>query len=112
MSRVVGAALLLLFCVGLLTSCFVPLLSVVLSDVTRAEAALKKLRERLTNYEGQLAVKDQTKDVALGTSKINYMDPRITVAWCKAKEVPLESVFNRVSPNMHIRAWGRRRRRR
>lgn len=65
------------------------------SDLGRAEAALKKLRERLTNYEGQLAVKDQTKDVALGTSKINYMDPRITVAWCKAKEVPLESVFNK-----------------
>jgi hypothetical protein len=28
-------------------------------------------------------LKDTAKDVALGTSKINYMDPRITVAWCK-----------------------------
>ena len=26
---------------------------------------------------------DNNKLVALGTSKINYMDPRITVAWCK-----------------------------
>ena len=65
------------------------------SDLSKAEAALDKLKDRLKNYEGQLAVKDQTKDVALGTSKINYMDPRITVAWCKAKEVPLESVFNK-----------------
>lgn len=67
------------------------------SDLKRALAALEKLKERLKNYEGQLAVKDQTKDVALGTSKINYMDPRITVAWCKAMEVPLEAVFNKVN---------------
>ena len=24
---------------------------------------------------------DDNRDVALGTSKINYMDPRISVAW-------------------------------
>lgn len=35
------------------------------------------------------------KTVALGTSKINYMDPRITIAWCKRNEVPLEKVFNK-----------------
>lgn len=33
--------------------------------------------------------------VALGTSKINYMDPRITVAWCKRNEVPIEKGFNK-----------------
>ena len=27
-------------------------------------------------------MKEDLKNVALGTSKINYMDPRITVAWC------------------------------
>ncbi len=31
--------------------------------------------------------KDELKTVALGTSKINYLDPRITVAWCKLHEV-------------------------
>jgi DNA topoisomerase-1 len=31
--------------------------------------------------------------VALGTSKINYLDPRITVAWCKRHEVPIEKVW-------------------
>jgi len=33
--------------------------------------------------------------VSLGTSKINYMDPRISVAWCKRNEVPIEKVFSR-----------------
>jgi len=31
--------------------------------------------------------------VALGTSRINYMDPRITISWCKQKEVPIEKIF-------------------
>lgn len=37
--------------------------------------------------------KDENKQVALGTSKINYMDPRISVAWCKAVECPIEKIF-------------------
>jgi len=40
------------------------------------------------------ALKGDSKEVALGTSKINYMDPRITVTWCKKFEVPIEKVFN------------------
>ncbi|XP_047070335.1 DNA topoisomerase 1 beta-like [Lolium rigidum] len=31
--------------------------------------------------------REDLKTVALGTSKINYLDPRITVAWCKTHEV-------------------------
>jgi DNA topoisomerase I len=37
--------------------------------------------------------KDENKSVALGTSKINYMDPRITAAWCKRVDLPIERVF-------------------
>ena len=36
--------------------------------------------------------KDENKSVALGTSKINYMDPRVTVSWCKRNEVPIDKV--------------------
>lgn len=31
--------------------------------------------------------KDENKAVSLTTAKINYMDPRVTVAWCKRNEV-------------------------
>jgi DNA topoisomerase-1 len=65
------------------------------SDLKKAEASLTKLTDRITNYEAKLSLREDNKEVALGTSKINYMDPRITVAWCKAKQVPLESVFNK-----------------
>ncbi len=27
--------------------------------------------------------------------KINYMDPRVSVAWCKRNEVPIEKIFSK-----------------
>jgi hypothetical protein len=42
--------------------------------------------------EIDMKTKEELKTVALGTSKINYLDPRITVAWCKTHEVPIEKV--------------------
>lgn len=37
--------------------------------------------------------KESNKDIALGTSKTNYNDPRISVAWGKAYEMPIEKIF-------------------
>lgn len=33
--------------------------------------------------------------VSLGTSKLNYIDPRLTFAWCKKYEVPIEKMFSK-----------------
>ena len=52
-------------------------------------------KQRLTALELNMKNKDENKSVALGTSKINYMDPRITVAWCKRNECPIDKVFAR-----------------
>lgn len=35
------------------------------------------------------------KQIALSTSKTNYNDPRISVAWCKKNEVRIEKVFTK-----------------
>ena len=37
----------------------------------------------------------ENKEIALGTSKLNYLDPRISVAWCKKWEVPIEKIYNK-----------------
>mmetsp|Transcript_18049 Transcript_18049/g.44910 ORF Transcript_18049/g.44910 Transcript_18049/m.44910 type:complete len:737 (-) Transcript_18049:257-2467(-) len=50
---------------------------------------------KIAKMEMDLKHKDDNKEVSLGTSKINYMDPRITVAWCKRNEVPIEKVFSK-----------------
>jgi len=39
--------------------------------------------------------KEENKTIALGTSKLNYLDPRISVAWCKKFNVPIEKIYNK-----------------
>ncbi|EOY12191.1 DNA topoisomerase I alpha isoform 3 [Theobroma cacao] len=50
---------------------------------------------KIEKMERDMQTKEDLKTVALGTSKINYLDPRITVAWCKRHEVPIEKIFNK-----------------
>ncbi|KAJ2003275.1 DNA topoisomerase 1 [Coemansia thaxteri] len=56
---------------------------------------IDKLTERISNIEVSKIERDENKTTALSTSKINYIDPRISVAWCKKNGVPLEKIFNR-----------------
>ncbi|WVR00294.1 hypothetical protein IAU59_007437 [Kwoniella sp. CBS 9459] len=56
---------------------------------------ISKMDERIATAKVQLGDKDKLKDVALGTSKINYIDPRLTVAWAKKYDVPLEKLFSK-----------------
>jgi len=62
------------------------------------EAWEKKIAQttaKIAKMENDKETKEELKTVALGTSKINYLDPRITVAWCKRHEVPIEKIFNK-----------------
>ncbi|GAB9466675.1 DNA topoisomerase 1 [Globisporangium polare] len=52
-------------------------------------------KKKIQSLSLKLQDKTDNKEVALGTSKINYMDPRISVAWCKRNEVPISSVFSK-----------------
>ena len=61
----------------------------------KIKTSIAKKKEQLRKKELQKEMKDENKQAALGTSKINYMDPRITVSWCKKMEVPIEKVFNK-----------------
>lgn len=42
---------------------------------------LQRLKEQLKKLELQETDRDENKTIALGTSKLNYLDPRISVAW-------------------------------
>uniref|UniRef100_A0A8D1ULY6 DNA topoisomerase I n=2 Tax=Sus scrofa TaxID=9823 RepID=A0A8D1ULY6_PIG len=68
----------------------------------RSEAFLEKRRRRLEKLEEQLVRlgtqatdKEEGKQVALGTSKLNYLDPRISIAWCRRFGVPVEKIYNK-----------------
>jgi DNA topoisomerase-1 len=63
------------------------------SNEENTRKAIVRAQTSIKNMEIKLKMKDDNKTVALGTSKINYMDPRITIAWCKSNEVPIEKIF-------------------
>ncbi|XP_022045631.2 DNA topoisomerase I, mitochondrial [Acanthochromis polyacanthus] len=63
--------------------------------VERKKAAVKRCEEQLLKMEVQATDREENKQIALGTSKLNYLDPRISVAWCKNMEVPVEKIYNK-----------------
>ncbi|CAH8603952.1 unnamed protein product [Dicrocoelium dendriticum] len=70
-------------------------------DVAK-KVAYEKLKKRLSTAKEQLSKlqlqatdRDENKEIALSTSKLNYLDPRITVAWCKRFGIPIEKTYNR-----------------
>ncbi|XP_036595049.1 DNA topoisomerase I, mitochondrial isoform X2 [Trichosurus vulpecula] len=65
------------------------------SNVDKKKKLLVKLEEQLMRLCTQATDKEENKQVALGTSKLNYLDPRISVAWCKKFGVPLEKIYNK-----------------
>jgi len=59
------------------------------------EKKITSIESKIEKMEMDKKTKEDLKTVALGTSKINYLDPRITVAWCKTHEVPIEKIFSK-----------------
>ncbi|CRK47074.1 hypothetical protein BN1723_007332 [Verticillium longisporum] len=55
----------------------------------------KKIEERAKNLELQAQDRDGNKEVALGTSKLNYIDPRLTVVFSRKFDVPIEKFFSK-----------------
>merc|ERR1712194_75036 len=55
-------------------------------------AALDKGADKL---EHDAQEKESNKNIALGTSKTNYLDPRITVAFCKRSGLEISKVFTK-----------------
>jgi hypothetical protein len=60
--------------------------------IDAAKAKLERTELRLHKKEINKTDKSENKTIALSTSKLNYLDPRISVAWCKKHSVPLEKV--------------------
>lgn len=63
--------------------------------VEKLENAIQKLEQRIETMELQAQDKEDNKEVALGTSKINYIDPRLTVVFSKKFNVPIEKFFSK-----------------
>ena len=49
--------------------------------VETKKKAVQRIEEQLMKLEVQATDREENKQIALGTSKLNYLDPRISVAW-------------------------------
>uniref|UniRef100_A0A9J7Y7V1 DNA topoisomerase I n=1 Tax=Cyprinus carpio carpio TaxID=630221 RepID=A0A9J7Y7V1_CYPCA len=63
--------------------------------VEKKKKAVQRCEEQLLKMEVQATDREENKQIALSTSKLNYLDPRISVAWCKNMEVPLDKIYNK-----------------
>jgi DNA topoisomerase-1 len=57
-------------------------------DISKVELMIKKLKRKKT-------LKKELKNLSLGTSKINYIDPRITISFMKKHNIPVEKIFTK-----------------
>lgn len=62
----------------------------------KLNGASASVKERTKNKIDQLKIKlvEKTENVSTITSKVNYIDPRIAVAWAKRIEFPIEKIYN------------------
>jgi DNA topoisomerase-1 len=63
--------------------------------IEKLDGQIDKLNQRIETMKLQMEDKDANKEVALGTSKINYIDPRLTVVFSKKFNVPIEKFFSK-----------------
>ncbi|CAO2657047.1 Nn.00g058500.m01.CDS01 [Neocucurbitaria sp. VM-36] len=63
--------------------------------IDKLEGNVDKINQRIENMKIQMEDKEGNKEVALGTSKINYIDPRLTVVFSKKFDVPIEKFFSK-----------------
>ncbi|CAL8355903.1 DNA topoisomerase I, like [Gadus morhua] len=63
--------------------------------VETRKKAISRIEEQLMRMEVQATDREENKQIALGTSKLNYLDPRISVAWCKKWDIPVEKIYNK-----------------
>jgi DNA topoisomerase-1 len=54
---------------------------------------IKELQTKLKKLRAKKEIKIEMKNLSLSTSKVNYIDPRITVAFLKTHNIPVDKIF-------------------
>jgi DNA topoisomerase-1 len=58
------------------------------------EATILKLNDKLKKIKLKYELKKEMKNISLGTSKENYIDPRIIIVFITKYKIPIEKVFS------------------
>ena len=61
----------------------------------KSQSKIAKIKEKIKNYKSKLELVKEMKNISLGTSKANYIDPRITVAFMKKHDIDVNKIFSK-----------------
>ena len=64
------------------------------SNKSNKDARILRLNDKLKKTKLKYDLKKEMKNISLGTSKENYIDPRITLVFIKKYGIPIEKVFS------------------
>jgi DNA topoisomerase I len=65
------------------------------NKINNYQERLDKNKKKMSDYKIKMDLASKTKNVALGTSKTSYCDPRIGISFCKSFDIQLEKVYNK-----------------
>ena len=71
--------------------------------ITKNKKRIEKIQKQILELKAKKEYKIQMKGVSLGTSKVNYIDPRISVAFMKRHNLDIDKVFEK--PLQEKFAW-------
>jgi DNA topoisomerase-1 len=54
---------------------------------------ISKINDQIKLLKAKISLKNELKNISLSTSKINYIDPRIMVAFSKKMRIPIEKIY-------------------
>ncbi len=63
--------------------------------IKRLQDRLEKKRKQINDFKLKIDFKEKTKNIAIGTSRNAYCDPRIGMSFCKTFDIPMEKVYNK-----------------
>ncbi|KAJ8376484.1 hypothetical protein SKAU_G00070640 [Synaphobranchus kaupii] len=65
------------------------------TEVEKKRKATRRFEDQLLNLSIQATDREEDKQIALGTSKLNYLDPRISIAWCMKMNMSLDKIYSK-----------------
>ncbi|XP_043919548.1 DNA topoisomerase 1-like [Protopterus annectens] len=68
--------------------------------VVGKKKVVQRIEEQLMKLKVQATDREENKQIAFGTFKLNYLDPRISAAWCKKWGVPIAKIYKQLKGRM------------
>ena len=64
-----------------------------LKEKKKGNHTTKYLEEKIKRNKATINLKEAGKNISTGTSKTNYIDPRLAVAWGKSKDMDIKGIY-------------------